>query len=292
MSAWAFYRAAEQNKFTPNGVRRNRIMDDFMNTVTEKIVPEAIRLIIVIVLAALCFFLIKRFTKFIARPAHLSKLSPSVKTFLVSFLSIALKTLTVITGASMLGVPMASVVAVIGSAGLAFGLALQGGLSNIAGGFMILIFKPFSVGHYIEVGSFAGTVTDIGVFYTTLLTYDNVRVVIPNSTVTSGTVVNYSSEEKRRVDIDFTAAYSTDVEKAKRAILEAAYSTGKILPEPCAEVVMTEHGESALKLSLRAWCATSDYWTVKFETTEKVKAAFDREGIEIPFPQLDVHLDK
>ena len=247
-------------------------MDDFMNTVTEKIVPEAIRLIIVIVLAALCFFLIKRFTKFIARPAHLSKLSPSVKTFLVSFLSIALKTLTVITGASMLGVPMASVVAVIGSAGLAFGLALQGGLSNIAGGFMILIFKPFSVGHYIEVGSFAGTVTDIGVFYTTLLTDDNVRVVIPNSTVTSGTVVNYSSE--------------------KRAILEAAYSTGKILPEPCAEVVMTEHGESALKLSLRAWCATSDYWTVKFETTEKVKAAFDREGIEIPFPQLDVHLDK
>ena len=119
-------------------------MDDFMNTVTEKIVPEAIRLIIVIVFAALCFFLIKRFTKYIARPAHLSKLSPSVKTFLVSFLSIALKTLTVITGASMLGVPMASVVAVIGSAGLAFGLALQGGLSNIAGGFMILIFKPFS----------------------------------------------------------------------------------------------------------------------------------------------------
>ena len=258
-------------------------MDDFMNTVTEKIVPEAIRLIIVIVLAALCFFLIKRFTKFIARPAHLSKLSPSVKTFLVSFLSIALKTH---------GVPMASVVAVIGSAGLAFGLALQGGLSNIAGGFMILIFKPFSVGHYIEVGSFAGTVTDIGVFYTTLLTYDNVRVVIPNSTVTSGTVVNYSSEEKRRVDIDSTAAYSTDVEKAKRAILEAAYSTGKILPEPCAEVVMTEHGESALKLSLRAWCATSDYWTVKFETTKKVTAAFAREGIEIPFPQLDVHLDK
>ena len=129
-------------------------------------------------------------------------------------------------------------------------------------------------------------------FYTTLLTYDNVRVVIPNSTVTSGTVVNYSSEEKRRVDIDFTVAYSTDVEKAKRAILEAASSTGKILLEPCAEVVMTEHGESALKLSLRAWCATSDYWTVKFETTEKVKAAFDREGIEIPFPQLDVHLDK
>ena len=188
-------------KFTPNGVRRNRIMDDFMNTVTEKIVPEAIRLIIVIVLAALCFFLIKRFTKFIARPAHLSKLSPSVKTFLVSFLSIALKTLTVITGASMLGVPMASVVAVIGSAGLAFGLALQGGLSNIAGGFMILIFKPFSVGHYIEAGSFAGTVTDIGVFYTTLITYDNVRVVIPNSTVTSGTVVNYSSEEKRREEL-------------------------------------------------------------------------------------------
>ena len=142
-------------------------MDDFMNTVTEKIVPEAIRLIIVIVFAALCFFLIKRFTKYIARPAHLSKLSPSVKTFLVSFLSIALKTLTVITGASMLGVPMASVVAVIGSAGLAFGLALQGGLSNIAGGFMILIFKPFSVGHYIEVGSYAGTVTPLFLHMTT-----------------------------------------------------------------------------------------------------------------------------
>ena len=185
---------------------------------------------------------------------------------------------------------MTSMVAVIGSAGVAIGLALQGGLSNIAGGLMIMIFRPFSVGDYISSSSGDGTVASIGIYHTTLVTPDCRRVVIPNSALTSSTVTNYSAEPRRRVDLDFSASYGDDIDKVRAAILSVANGIPQVLKDPAAEVMVSEHSDSAVKYRVRAWCKGEDYWTVYFALQENVKRAFDEAGISIPFPQVDVHM--
>ena len=214
----------------------------------------------------------------------------TVRGFVVSFVSIALKVLIIVTVAAYLGVPMTSMVAVIGSAGVAIGLALQGGLSNIAGGLMIMIFRPFSVGDYISSSSGDGTVASIGIYHTTLVTPDCRRVVIPNSALTSSTVTNYSAEPRRRVDLDFSASYGDDIDKVRAAILSVANGIPQVLKDPAAEVMVSEHSDSAVKYRVRAWCKGEDYWTVYFALQENVKRAFDEAGISIPFPQVDVHM--
>lgn len=214
----------------------------------------------------------------------------TVRGFVVSFVSIALKVLIIVTVAAYLGVPMTSMVAVIGSAGVAIGLALQGGLSNIAGGLMIMIFRPFSVGDYISSSSGDGTVASIGIYHTTLVTPDCRRVVIPNSALTSSTVTNYSAEPSRRVDLDFSASYGDDIDKVRAAILSVANGIPQVLKDPAAEVMVAEHSDSAVKYRVRAWCKGEDYWTVYFALQENVKRAFDESGISIPFPQVDVHM--
>lgn len=251
-----------------------------------------VKMIVTVVMLIVGFRLIKVFTHFLSGGKQMPHVDKSVKSFLVSFLSIALKVLLVITAAAYIGFPMTSVITMIGSAGLAVGLSLQGSLSNLAGGLMILMYKPFSVGDYIDAGGCAGTVTDIGIFYTRLLTVDNKVTVIPNGIISNQTLTNVTLKEERRVDLTFSASYDADVEAVKKTLIDTALSLEAVLREPAPEAHLMSHGDSALIYVLRAWCKKEDYWSVYFALNEQVKKNFDKAGIAIPYPQLDVHMDK
>ena len=217
------------------------------------------------------------------------KIDAGAKSFIISFISIALKVILIVSGAAILGVPMTAMVTVLGSAGLAIGLALQGSLSNIAGGVIILIFKPFKVGDYISAASLSGTVLSVSIFYTTIVTPDNKKIVIPNGTISNGSIENYSAMDKRRVDIEFTAAYETEISKVKEVIAGVLADTPLISSEPSAPFVgLLRQDASAMVYVVRTWCKTEDYWTVYFELQEKMKKAFDENNISIPYPHLEV----
>ena len=192
----------------------------------------------------------------------------------------------------VLGVPATSFITILASCGVAVGLALQGSLSNFAGGLMILFFKPFKVGDYIEASGESGTVAEISVVYTVLLTPDNKRITIPNGALTNSVIENYSSEPTRRVDFTFTADYNNDIEKVKAVIDEVINAHPAALKDPAPFVRLSAHSENALTYTARVWVKSADYWTVFFDVTENVKLAFDKNNIKIPYPQLDVHLDK
>ena len=195
-----------------------------------------------------------------------------------------------VTVVAILGVPMASVIAVLGSAGAAIALAIQGTLGNLASGIMIVVLRPFRAGDFIEVGGNLGTVLEVGLFSTRVRTPDNRHVVIPNSTLTSSTIINYSSEETRRVDMVASAAYGTDIEKVKAVILAYAESDGQILKDPAPTVRMKDMNTSSIDFTVRVWVKNKDYWDVSFNLSENIYNEFKKNGIEIPFNQLDVHV--
>lgn len=230
--------------------------------------------------------------KWLKTSPKLSKLDDSLRSFLVSFSSIILYALLIITIAMIIGIPVTSFITVLASCGVAVGLALQGALGNFAGGLMILFFKPFKVGDFIEASGETGTVSEITVVYTVLLTLDNKRVTIPNGTLTNSVIRNYSAEELRRVDFTFNTAYNCDIEKVKEIIGNVISNHPAALKDPEPFVRLSNHSESSLTYTARVWCKNEDYWNVNFDVIEGVKKAFDENGIEIPYPQLDVHLDK
>lgn len=233
--------------------------------------------------------LIKWAKKRLKSAKRLGKIDEGVRSFLVSFTGIALYTALLITVAMMLGIPTTSFLAGVASLGVAVGLALQGALSNFAGGLMILLFKPFRVGDYIVTDNASGTVSAITVVYTVLKTPDNKVITVPNGTLTNTVVENYSAVDTRRVDLSFGVSYDSDVENVKALLLSVVSKNEKVLADPEPFARLSEHGESALVFSVRAWCRTEDYWDVKFDLTEAVKKAFDENGISIPYPQIDVH---
>jgi len=218
-----------------------------------------------------------------------SNMDSSLQHFLASLLSMALKILVVISVISMLGVETTSFVAVLGAAGLAIGFALQGSLSNFAGGVIILIFKPFKVGDYIDAAGHSGTVNKIEVLATTLKTPDNKTIIIPNGNLSNSSVINFSAEEKRRVDFTFGIGYEDDMKKAKEIIKNIIDSDSRILQDPEPFIAIGNLGESSVDITTRTWVEAVNYWPVYFDITEAVKEAFDKNGISIPFPQLDIH---
>ena len=216
------------------------------------------------------------------------KLDKNVQSFLKSAISIGLNVAVVLTAITVMGVPMASIVALLGSCGLAIGLALQGSLSNFAAGVMLLIFHPFSVGDYISADSCEGTVEDIGLFYTTLLPIDNSRVVIPNATLSGSVIKNFSAKELRRLELVFPLAYEADVEEVKKALLELADSSPLILKEQPVFAKFKAYKDSSAEYVLRVWCKAADYWELYYALQENSRSIFSRRNIEIPFPQLVV----
>lgn len=251
-----------------------------------------VKLLAALFTLAVGFKLIKWVKKWLKTSPKLDKLDDSVRSFFVSFIGITLYALLFVTIALTLGVPATSFLAALASCGVAIGLALQGTLSNFAGGIMILIFKPFKVGDYITTPNAAGTVKAITVVYTVLGTPDNKVITIPNGTLTNSVVENYSAMDKRRIDLDFSTDYDSDVEQVKALLLEIAKKHPLVLDDPEPMARLSQHGDSALVFTMRAWCKTDDFWDVRFDLIEAVKAVFDKKGIKIPFPQLDVHLDR
>lgn len=251
-----------------------------------------IKLLAALVLLVVGLKLIKAFKKWLKNSPKLEKLDNSLRSFLASFSNILLYIILIITIASVLGIPATSFITLLASCGVAIGLALQGTLSNFAGGLMLLLFKPFKVGDYVEVSGESGTVLEISVVYTVILTVDNKRITVPNGTLTNAVIVNYSAEELRRVDMTFTTAYDCDIEKTKSIISSIIDKHPLTLKDPQPLVRLSEHGDSALTYTARAWCKNENYWDVKFDITEKVKKEFDKQGIEIPYPQMDVHVKK
>lgn len=261
-----------------------------LTTLMEFATSWGIKLLVAIAILILGVKLIKAFTKWLKKSPKLDKIDQSLHSFLISFSKILLYTVLIITVAMILGVPATSFITILASCGVAIGLALQGSLSNFAGGIMILLFKPFKVGDYIEAGTDSGTVEEISVVYTVLLTPDNKRVTIPNGTLTNSVIKNYSAEKTRRVDLTFTTSYDADITKVKEILTDVAKSHPKALSEPEPFVRLSQHSDSALTYTVRIWCESADYWEVYFDTTEKVKEAFDKNSIEIPYPQVDVHV--
>ena len=256
--------------------------DNILESIVKFLTTWGIKLLGAIVLFVICTKLISYFTKWLKNSPKLDKLDESLRAFLVSFSKILLCAVLIITVAMILGVPATSFITILASCGVAIGLALQGSLSNFAGGLMILFFKPFKVGDYIEASGESGTVADISVVYTVLLTNDNKRITIPNGTLTNSVLKNYSAEDLRRVDLTFSADYNSDVQEVKRVIQEVINSHPLALKDPEPFVRLSAHSDSALTYTARIWCKNENYWDVYFDVTESVKTAFDKNNIKIP----------
>jgi len=210
--------------------------------------------------------------------------------FLTSILKTALKAVQIIVLASMIGIQTASFIAILGAAGLAIGLALQGSLANFAGGVLILLFRPFKNGDAIDAQGHVGTVEEIQIFNTILKTFDNKRIIIPNALLSNGCVTNINVNGTRRVDLVFGIGYDDDIVKAKALLKSIIESDERILKDETNDIWVGEHGDSSVNLFVRPWVKSADYWGVYFGLMERVKLAFDQEGISIPFPQRDVHM--
>ncbi len=219
-----------------------------------------------------------------------AKADATVTSFVSSLVRYGILVFAVIAALAKFGVQTASFVAVLGAAGLAVGLALQGSLSNFAAGVLILIFRPFNVGDFVTIGGASGTVVLIGIFTTTLHSPDNQKIVVPNSAVTAGTIVNVTANETRRVDLRASIGYGDDIGKAQEVLEGIVAGHPKVLADPAPVVRVVELGESSVDFVVRPWVNTPDYWEVYFDLTRAIKEEFDKAGISIPFPQRDVHL--
>lgn len=267
-------------------------LDKLLNIIYDFAATVGIRLLCSAVLLLVGIRLIRWLKKFIRTSPKLSKVDAGVRSFISGFATIALYIVLFITIAMILGIPTTSFIAALASAFAAIGLALQGALSNFAGGLMILLFHPFRVGDYISTPDAEGTVDEISVVYTILRTSDNKIVTVPNGTLTNSVVKNYTAEKTRRVDLTFSTGYECDVEKVKAVIMRVVNAHQLVLRDPEPTVHLSEHADSALAYTVKVWCATEDYWTVHFDLMEQVTKEFEKNSISIPYPQLDVHIDK
>ncbi|MEK6161426.1 small-conductance mechanosensitive channel MscS [Vibrio cholerae] len=220
------------------------------------------------------------------------EMDKAVVDFIHGLVRYTLFIIVLIAALSRIGVQTASVVAVIGAAGLAVGLALQGSLSNFAAGVLIVAFRPFKSGDYVEIGGVAYSVDSIQIFQTVLKSPDNKMVVVPNSAVIGGAITNYSRHETRRVDMVIGVSYKSDLQKTKRVLRETLEKDPRILKDPDMTIGVLTLADSSINFVVRPWCKTSDYWAVYFDSMQAIKEALDANGIEIPFPQMDVHLNK
>ena len=254
------------------------------------VMTYAPKLLLAIITLIVGLWLINRFVGILDK--KLGKKDPTLNKFLCGLLSAVMKVMLLISVASMIGIETTSFIAVIGAVGLAIGLALQGSLANFAGGVLILIFKPFKVGDTIEAQGFLGAVAEIQILYTVVNTFDNRRIVIPNGSLSNATLVNVSIYEKRRCDMTFGIHYDDDIDKAKAILQRLFEEDERSLKEPAPRICVGSLGDNSVNLMFRPWVATDDLWPYYWDMQEKVKKAYDNEGITIPYPQRDVHVYK
>ncbi|MEM7363936.1 MAG: mechanosensitive ion channel domain-containing protein [Pseudomonadota bacterium] len=248
------------------------------------------KLILAILTLIIGLWIISAVVRGLAASFERSQMEETLRNFLESLISIGLKALLLISVASMVGIETTSFIAVLGAAGLAIGLALQGSLANFAGGVLILIFRPYKVGDVIDAAGYLGSVRGIEIFNTIMTTPDNKTIIIPNGAISSGAIVNYSTQDTRRVDIEFGIGYGDDIKKAKDILAGLIAADERILDDPEPMIAVSSLGDSAVNIVTRSWVQSADYWGVYFDLMENAKLAFDEQGVSIPFPQTDVHL--
>ena len=224
------------------------------------------------------------------RALERAKVDATLVPFFASLAYYAIVTFVGIAVLGLFGIPTTSFVAALGAAGLAIGLALQGSLSNLAAGVMLLIFRPFRVGDYVEAAGVEGTVEEIGLFASTLVTLDNTQIVLPNAEIWGATIKNFTAKDTRRNDLEFGISYGDDIEHARSSILEVLRADPRVLKDPAPEVWVTGMGDSAVDLLVVPWCHPDDYWALKFDLYQKVKEGLEAGGSSIPFPQRDLHV--
>jgi len=263
-----------------------QMADKFWQLAVTKGIEVAVALLILFV----GFFFIGKIGKLVFLAINKKTEDPALALFTQRLTRIALKVMLVLSVASQMGIETTSFLAALGAAGLAIGLALQGSLSNFAGGVLILIFKPFRVGDVIESGGHTGKVSRIDILHTILSTFDNKMVILPNAQVANGSIVNFTTQQTRRVDLNIGISYNDNIANAREIILEVIATETRVLPEPAPLVVVVNFGESSIDLSVRVWTKTEDFWAVYWNLMEQVKYAFDAKGISIPFPQRDLHI--
>ncbi len=266
------------------------VSDWLPNVVKEYVVPFGIKLVVAIVVLLLGRWVIKLIKKGLTRIMERRKADPSLSSFLMSLVSVLLTFLLIIAIVGILGVNTSSLVALLASAGLAIGMALSGTLQNFAGGVMIMLFKPFKVGDFISAQGYEGVVNEIQIFNTHVLTPDNKEVILPNGSLSTGAMTNFSKQGTRRVDWSFSIAYGDDYDKAKSLLLRLCDEDGRIQKTPAPFVELGKLNDSSVDITVRVWVDAADYWAVFFSMNEKVYKAFAAEGLSIPFPQMDVHM--
>ncbi|GAB5410125.1 MAG: mechanosensitive ion channel [Balneolaceae bacterium] len=255
-------------------------------------ITYGLKLVQAVVVLIIGLWIVKIISGIFRKALTKSNVDDSLQGFLVSLVSMLLKVMVYITALGMLGVQMTSFIAILGAAGLAVGMALSGTLQNFAGGVMILLFKPFQVGDFINAQGHSGVVNSIQIFVTILTTPDNKTIIIPNGPLSTGSLTNYSTQATRRVDWTFGIGYGDDVDKAYEVLKKLLSGDDKILSDPEPFLAVSELADSSVNIAVRVWVNAPDYWDVYFRMNEEVYKTFDKEGLSIPFPQRDIHLHK
>ncbi|MFV0365876.1 MAG: mechanosensitive ion channel family protein [Mangrovibacterium sp.] len=269
----------------------NLTSGDTAGKIYELIVSYGLKLAGALLTLIIGWWLISMVCRTVKKMMHKQGVEPSLSGFVNSTLSISLKAVLIVVCVSMLGVEMTSVVAIFGAAGLAVGMALSGTLQNFAGGVMILLFRPFKVGDFIEAQGYMGTVKEIQIFITVLTTPDNKTVLVPNGPLSNGSLVNYSRQERRRVDFSFGIAYGHEFNHAKKVLADLVKADARIIQDEANQILLGAMADSSVNITVRVWVKGDDYWDVFFDMNEKVYAAFNANNISIPFPQMDVHVN-
>ena len=265
-------------------------MEQYLDKIMEMVSLYGVKIITAVIVFIVGRWVAKGVRALVVRVMNKAKIDPILVGFTSNIAYIALLAFVVLAALGQLGIQTTSFIAILGAAGLAIGLALQGSLANFAAGFLMVIFRPFNVGDYIEGAGMEGTVEQIQIFTTTLVTLDNKTVIIPNAKLTEDNIVNYTVKGIRRVDLVFGIGYGDDIDKARQIIDDVLGKDKRILNDPAIQISVAELGDSSVNFVVRPWVKCDDYWDVYMDTTENIKKGFDAGGINIPFPQRDVHL--
>ncbi|MES9856458.1 MAG: mechanosensitive ion channel domain-containing protein [Sedimenticola sp.] len=265
---------------------------DINQLISTYLIPWLINILLALAIFIVGRWLAKGVLKLVRKLLTRSSMDEMLIDFILAIGNAVLLLFIVIAALNQLGVDTTSLIALLGAAGLAIGLALQNSLQNFAAGVMLIIFRPFKSGDFVEAGGTSGVVETISIFSTVMRTGDNREVIVPNGAIYSGTITNYSARETRRIDMVFGIGYNDDIKKAKEIMVNILAADERILKDPAPLVAVAELAESSVNFNVRPWVKTGDYWAVNFDLNERIKIAFDESGISIPYPQMDVHLDK
>jgi small conductance mechanosensitive channel len=265
-------------------------MEQYMDKLLEMLSFYGVKVIAALVVFIVGRWIAKGLRKVVQKMMQRAKVDPILIGFTCNIVYIALLAFVIVAALGQLGIQTTSFIAILGAAGLAIGLALQGSLANFAAGFLMIVFRPFNVGDYIEGAGVAGTVEEIQIFTTTLVTPDNKTVIIPNASITGDNIVNWTLKGTRRVDMVFGIGYDDDIDKARKIIQEVLAKDERILKDKPIQISVSELADSSVNFVVRPWANAGDYWGIYMDAMENIKKAFDEQGVSIPYPQRDVHL--